>query len=295
VGGAVSNAGGAATAAASATVSRTAGSASATATSTGGVASAGISPSGAATASANARNVDGAALTSASGPAGSSALAVTNATVTNLTLGSGSAQPVGINAGRTVSNAILTQSGLTQPGSAIVVGAMSAGYGVSGVLAARSGLAVTYEATATFDFSTPVEALNLELQSDKFADTSAGIAFDSLDLEVLVNGTALKNLPFYSLTGSSGAETFFMAHPTIGLGTIAAGQSIEIEYLLGYKSGTSAAPGDGFGFTYALADPPASSAAIIPEPSTWAMMLVGFAGLAWAGHRASRTSATKST
>ena len=32
----------------------------------------------------------------------------------------------------------------------------------------------------------------------------------------------------------------------------------------------------------------------IPEPSTWAMMLVGFTGLAWVGHRASRTSVAKS-
>jgi hypothetical protein len=29
----------------------------------------------------------------------------------------------------------------------------------------------------------------------------------------------------------------------------------------------------------------------IPEPSTWAMMLIGFAGLGYAGYRASRKSA----
>jgi fibro-slime domain-containing protein len=33
----------------------------------------------------------------------------------------------------------------------------------------------------------------------------------------------------------------------------------------------------------------------VPEPSTWAMMLIGFAGLAWLGHRASRTSGAKPT
>ena len=272
------DAGGAATAAASATVSGAAGLASATATSTGGGASAGISPSGAATASANARNADGAALTSASAPAGSSAIAVTNATLTNAPLGAGSAPLVGIEAGQAVSNAILSSEG-----QMIGAGAMSAGYGVSGILAARSNLAVTYEATVIFDFSAPIEALNLELLSNEFADISAGIAFDSLDLQVLVNGTTRKNLPFYSLTGSSGAETFFMAHPIIGLGTIAAGQSIEIEYFVDYKSGTSAVPGDGFGFTYELVDPPVSGG--IPEPSIWAMMLVGFAGLAGLGLR----------
>ena len=67
------------------------------------------------------------------------------------------------------------------------------------------------------------------------------------------------------------------------MGTFAAGpQSIEIEYSLTFNAGTSAASGDGFGFTYALKDPPLN----IPEPSTWAMMLVGFAGLAFAGYRA---------
>ena len=30
--------------------------------------------------------------------------------------------------------------------------------------------------------------------------------------------------------------------------------------------------------------------AAVPEPSTWAMMLIGFAGLGYAGHRASRKS-----
>jgi PEP-CTERM motif len=30
------------------------------------------------------------------------------------------------------------------------------------------------------------------------------------------------------------------------------------------------------------------SAFIVPEPSTWAMMLIGFAGLGYAGYRRSR-------
>ena len=43
-----------------------------------------------------------------------------------------------------------------------------------------------------------------------------------------------------------------------------------------------------FGFTYALVDPPALNA---PEPSTWAMILIGFAGLGVAGYLASRKTA----
>jgi hypothetical protein len=35
--------------------------------------------------------------------------------------------------------------------------------------------------------------------------------------------------------------------------------------------------------------------ASVPEPSTWAMMLVGFAGLGFAGYRASRRTAALAT
>jgi hypothetical protein len=161
---------------------------------------------------------------------------------------------------------------------------MSAGYGVSGILAARSSLAVTYEATAIFDFSAPnSEALDLKLISDDSAVSSPGIGFDSLDLQV-VNETTGKSLASFSFTSSSAAEKFFNAGQ-VSLGGVGAGsQSIEIEYSLAYNSGTSAAFGDGFGFSYELGDPPVPSAAI-PEPSTWAMMLVGFAGLAGLGLR----------
>jgi hypothetical protein len=86
-----------------------------------------------------------------------------------------------------------------------------------------------------------------------------------------------------SFTSSSAAKTFFNGgQVSLGIGT--GNQSIEIEYSLNYNSGTSAGLGDGFGFTYALVDPPLS--ATIPEPSTWTMVFIGFAGLAFAGYRA---------
>lgn len=150
---------------------------------------------------------------------------------------------------------------------------MSAAYG-------GFGPAVTYEATATFDFSTPVEALDLKLLSDNFAESAAGIAFDSLDLQIVVNDGTPHAYSFSSLTGSGGAATFFASGHLISLGAIgAAGQPVEIEYFLDYNSGTSAAVGDGFGFTCDLVDPRSPTAAI-PEPSSWAMLLIGFASLA---------------
>ena len=253
------------TASASATGLALTGAVQANASATGGGESSGSGP-GTAFAQSGAKNASGEARTTASSPGGGVG--------TQAGVGSVSLDPADVAAGRAVSNAILTPSGPN-----IGIGDMAAGYG-------GSGSAATYEATATFDFSaSKSEVLDLKLLSDSFADNPAGIAFDGLELEVVVDGTTRKNLTFSSLTGSSGAEKFFDAD-VISLGSIAAGsQSIEIEYSLVYKSGTSAVPGDGFGLTYALADPPTRSAAV-PEPSTWAMILVGFAGLAFAGYRA---------
>jgi hypothetical protein len=141
---------------------------------------------------------------------------------------------------------------------------MSATYG-------GSGSAVTYKATATFDFNTSAtEALDLDLLSDNPAE----IGFNSLDLQV-VNETTSKSLASLSFTSSSAAHAFFNGGQ-VSLGSVGPGsQSIEIEYMLRYNSGTSVAPGNGFSFTDDLVDPAPSAA--IPEPSTWAMMLVGFA------------------
>jgi hypothetical protein len=228
---------------------------------------------GGASASAAALNSVGEALTTASAQKGSSAIAVTNATANNAALGSGSAPLVSIEAGQAVSNAILSVKD-----QIIGAGAMSAGYG-------GSSSALTYEATATFDFSpSKSEALDLKLLSYNVANNSTGIAFDNLELQVVIDSGTPRTYSFASLNGSGGAEKFFNAD-LVSLGTFGPENpsSIEIEYFVVYNSGTSAMPGYGFGFTYELVDPPLSGA--IPEPSSWAMMLVGLAGLAFAGYR----------
>jgi hypothetical protein len=121
-------------------------------------------------------------------------------------VGSVSLDPADIGAGRAVSNAILTPNGLD-----VGVGAMSGAYGGS------SG-ALEYSATALFEFSPSAnEALDLNWLSD----SSSGIGFDSLILQVTSNGTT-QTYKFASLTGSEGAEAFFAKYP-LPLGKILAG------------------------------------------------------------------------
>ena len=238
---------------------------------------AGVIP-GAAFAQSDAKNASGEVLTTASAPGASApgGPGTPQSALTSAGVGSGSVTlAAAFTAGQAVSDAIRTPGG----GLTIGVGAISAAYGGLGGL--------EYTATAVFDFSTTAksEALDLKVLADK----AAGIGFDSLELKVSDDGTTLLDKSFSSLTGSKGAETFFAPGQSISLGAIAAGsQSVTIEYLLGYKSGTLATAPAGFGFTYDLVDPRSSSA--IPEPSTWAMLLIGFAGLAYASYRASENA-----
>jgi hypothetical protein len=237
---------------------------------------------GSASAYTSALNQSGEVITTASGPGGyrgpSSALTSAEIGSGLVTLGNN------LTAGRVFSIAIGTH---TQ--SIFGEGAMSAAYG--GV-----GPQQQYEATAVFDFTTPKsEALDLKVISDIFN----GIGFDNLELLVFVGGNPTPVLfppPFTSLVA---AENFFAPGHELPLGKVGSGsQSVKIEYLLtynNYNNGASDTPGSGFGFTYDLIDQPLTfplnlatrrPTAGIPEPSTLAMMLIGFTGLAFVGYRA---------
>jgi hypothetical protein len=200
--------------------------------------------------------VSGEALATAFAPGGAVSA------VSNFAVGSGPELPAAIVAGRVVSDAVRT------PGSLVIgYGAMSAGSGEFGA------------ATALFDFSATVpEALDLNLLSDSFLGTS-----DTVELTV-VAGAKTTTYDFSNLTFPK----------QLPLGMIAAG-TVSLSFDL--KSG------NGFGFTYDFADGPIAKAltptafdftaaptATIPEPSTWAMMLLGFAGLGYAGYRRSRSA-----
>jgi hypothetical protein len=160
-------------------------------------------------------------------------------------------------------------------GSVIGYGAMSAGSGETGA------------ATALFDFSTTgSDALDLNLLPDNYPSGSS----DTVELKVIARGKTTT----YDFSNSTLPKQLL-------LGTIAAGnnQTVSLSFDL--------TGGNGFGFTYDFAlsavaatrivtalDSPVSQLSTVPEPSTWEMMLAGFAGLAFAGYRA-RGAAPKNT
>jgi hypothetical protein len=183
--------------------------------------------------------------------------------------------------GQVVSKAVLTPGGETVIG----VGAMSASF---------AGATLDYRATALFDFSASRE-IYLNLLSDT-PPTVSGPAFDSLELQVSVNGGAPTAHTFSSLTA---AEHFFTNDPLLAIAP--GSRSVLLTYDLIYNPPTLAQLGDGFGFSYDFATTPVAAPLTatafdfavarpspgIPEPSTWVMMLLGFAGLGYAGMRRS--------
>jgi PEP-CTERM motif len=171
-------------------------------------------------------------------------------------------------AGQAVSAAIMTPSGF--------VGAMSAGY-------RGAGEALTTASTADFSFTTrSTRELFLTLVNNE----ALGNGFDKLKFKVTLNGDVVALATFTSLTV---AEAFF-TNDRLDLGALSPGaQTVDISYLL-----TASAPGDGFGFTYSATDPvrasssggaPGGGVTAAPEPSTWAMMVLGFIGVGYGAYR----------
>jgi hypothetical protein len=100
--------------------------------------------------------------------------------------------------------------------------------------------------------------------------------------------------------GGGFAQTFTSAGPGGPFPVITLG--FLTPSLVGYGGGplaSRAMPQGGFNSDYGLSpDEPvglASGTLTVPEPSTWAMMLMGFAGLGFAGYRASRRTAAAVT
>ena len=133
---------------------------------------------------------------------------------------------------------------------------------------------LTYSATSTFDFAYGGDLL-LGLIEDQQSGFANGLGFQSMEFTIAANGDEIFDITFLSLAA---AESFFHDN-VIDLGSDL-GPNIDLTF--GY---TLVADGSynsgGFGFDFAIGG-------AVPEPSTWAMMLIGFAGLGFAGYRRAR-------
>jgi len=156
-------------------------------------------------------------------------------------------------------------------GSAI----MGANYAPDG-----GGASLTYSAASTFDFAYRGDVL-LGLIGGDQSGFANGIGFQSLEFYVLDNSTKIE-IDDWTFTDLTSAESFFQNN-VIDLGSYS-GPAVDLTF--GYN--LVADGSGGFGFDFAVGDPPGASA--VPEASTWAMMLLGFAGLGFAGYRRARVA-----
>ena len=136
----------------------------------------------------------------------------------------------------------------------------------------------TYSATSTFDFGYGGD-LQLGLIDDQQSGFANGLGFQSMEFTIMANGVEVLDVTFGSLAI---AESFFR-DDVIDLG---ADLGPNIDLTFGYTL-IADGPG-GFGFDVAIGGAVPQA---VPEPSTWAMMLVGFAGLGFAGYRSTQRRA----
>lgn len=127
-----------------------------------------------------------------------------------------------------------------------------------------------YTASSPFDFAYGGDLL-LGLIDSQLTSFSSGAGFQSMEFTIDADGVEILDTTFRSLAV---AESFFRDQ-VIDLGS---DLGPEIELTFGYNlvaEGTG-----GFGFDFAIGG-------AVPETSTWAMALVGFAGLGYAAYRRS--------
>ena len=136
----------------------------------------------------------------------------------------------------------------------------------------------TYSAAATFDFGYHGDLL-LGLIDNQANGFDKSLGFQSMEFYVL-NVTDGSTVLDVTLGNLSVAESFFR-DLVLKLGSYS-GPAVDLTF--GYN--LTADGSGGFGIDFAVGG-------AVPEPSTWAMMLLGFAGLGYAGYR--RAKADRAT
>jgi hypothetical protein len=211
---------------------------------------------GAATATSTSNGLSGQSITaSATSPVGGPASAFTRTTF------GGVPPPIALSPGQSFSVV-----------NAFVGGPLSISLGSMGARYGGAGESLTYHESADFKLGGQGTIL-LGLLSP----ISFGNGFDSSTFQIFINGVVFLDQSFADLASAN----IFFSQNALDLGHFSGGAT-DIELL--YSETMSSA--EGFGFTYAFVATGFANA--VPEPSTWAMMLLGFAVLGFLAHRRRR-------
>jgi hypothetical protein len=137
----------------------------------------------------------------------------------------------------------------------------------------HSGEPLTYEESAELNLSG-----HGTLRLGFFGTISVGTGFDSSTIQIFVNGNLFLAQTFNDLASANN----FFTNNVLKLDQF---QNEMLDVRLLYDE-TMSSSNEGFGFTYTFATTGAIGA--VPEPSTWVMMLLGFAGLGFVSYRRQR-------
>ena len=129
----------------------------------------------------------------------------------------------------------------------------------------------TYSASSNLDFGYRGD-LMLGLIAGQQTGFTGGSGFESMEFTIFADGVEILDSTFRSLAV---AESFFH-DDVIDLGS---NLGSVIDLTIGYNL-VADGPG-GFGFDFAVGG-------AVPEASSWALMLIGFAGLGFVGRRGAR-------
>jgi hypothetical protein len=134
------------------------------------------------------------------------------------------------------------------------------------------GSALIYQQNATFTF----DAIGGPFLIDLLGNNSLGNGFDSALFQIFDNGNLFQSQSFNDLAS---AQAFFSNNNLIDIQLGAGPNNIQLAF------NETMSSGEGFGFDYAAA----GAVSGVPETSTWAMLLIGFAGIGFAAYGTKRS------